>query len=355
MTIDKNKFKEKQIFFICLSILFSSSCSKLNPSFMGGKKQFPQIEVEVIKVEKSSLVKRLQATGALESPQTTELTSEIAGKIIYLNIPEGELVSEGHVLARVNNTTNKAEIEVAKAKFDNANTNYNRMKTLKEQGAISQQSLDNTLEDFSVAKGEFERVGSIYSMTQIIAPFSGVLSIKKISLGQYIDPGDPIVRISQINPIYLVFNLPEQYVSQVKLGQNVRFEISGLSKEYFAKINVIDPYIDPDTRSVKIRATVQNPKRELLPGGFANVSLEISSIPDAISIPEEALIQSGDKKQVVVVQDDNTTLIKDVTVSEWGKGSVIVSSGLMVGDVVIILGNKKLRPESKVLQNHFTP
>ena len=310
-------------------------------------------EVEVIKVEESNLTKQLKATGTLESPQSTELTSEIAGKIIYLNIPEGQLVNKGHVLAKVNDITNQAEIEVAKAKLENAQTNYNRMKSLREEGAISQQNLDNTLEVLRIAEGESNRIKSIHSMTEVIAPFSGALSIRKISLGKYIDPGDPIVRISQTDPLYLIFSLPEQYISQLKVDQSVLFTVSNSEKEYLAKVIVIDPYIDPNTRSVQIKAIVQNPQRELLPGRFANISLEVSNIPNAISIPEEALIQEGNKKQVAIVLQDNTVTLKEVSVSKWDKDSVLISDGLMAHDVIITSGHQKVRSGSKVIPKPF--
>ena len=338
-------------FYLCCVIC---ACTKIEHNAFSKRPDFSSpSEVEVVKIEASNIKKELKATGTLESPQSTELTSEIAGKIIYLNIPEGKPVGSGHVLARVNDITNKAEIEVAKAKLENAQTNYNRMKSLREKGAISQQSLDNTLEILRISEGEFNRVSSINSMTEIVAPFSGVLSIRKISLGQYIDPGDPIVRISQINPLYLIVNLPEQYVSQVKTDQNIKFTVSNSLKEFTAKVIVIDPYIDPNTRSVQIKAIVQNPKRELLPGRFANVSLETSGIPNAISIPEEALIQEGSKKQVAVVSKDNTVIFKEVTVSKWDRDSIVISDGLMIGDVVITSGHQKVHPGSKVTPKLF--
>ena len=349
------KLKNLLVYIFCLYLcFFFCACTRIEQKAAPNKSFFPPSEVEVIKVKESNLIKKLKTTGSLESPQTTELTSEVAGKIIYLNVPEGQFVSRGHVLAKVNDVTNKAEIEVAKAKLDNAQTNYNRMKSLREKGAISEQSLDNVFEILRVAEGEFNRVNSIYSMTEIVAPFGGALSIRKISLGQYIDPGDPIIRISQIDPIYLIFTLPEQYISQIKINQSVKFTISGSTKEYLGKVIVIDPYIDPATRSVQIKATSQNPKRELLPGRFADVSLEVSSISNAISIPQEALIQDSDKKQVAVVLENNIVALKEVTVSNWDKGTVLISSGLMAGDVVITSGHQKIRSGSKVIPKPFS-
>ena len=228
------------------------------------------------------------------------------------------------------------------------------MMSLKDEGAISQQALDNSQETLRIAEGEFERVNSIRSMTEIIAPFGGAVSIRQISLGEYIDPGDPIVRISQINPLNLIFNLPEQYVSNIKLNQDIKFKISDSNKEYIGRIIVIDPYIDPDTRSAKIKAIVQNPNKELLPGRFANVNIELTNHKNEISVPEEALIQEGNKKQVAIISKDNTIILKDVIVSKWSKDLVSISEGLMAGDVVITSGHQKIQSGSKVIQKPYT-
>ena len=336
------------------SVLFlCSSCSQIKNNSSNHEAPSFSPEVEVIEIGKNSFTDKLKATGTLESPQSTELTSEIAGKIIYLNIPEGQFVKEGHILAKVNNTTNQAEIEVAKAKLENAQTNYNRMKSLKEEGAISQQALDNTQEVVRVAEGEFNRVNAVSSMTLILAPFSGVPSIRKISLGQYIDPGDPIVRISQIDPIYLLFSLPEQYISEVMVGQEVSFNLD--NKEYKAKVTVVDPYIDPNTRTVQIKATARNPRMELLPGRFASISLSIKNIKDAILIPTEALIQEGEKKQVALVSKDNVVAFQEVSIGTWNKDFILISSGLMTGDTVITSGHQKVFPGSKVITKTYNP
>ncbi len=311
------------------------------------------LEVETIKVSPSTKAKIIESTGELISPQTTEVNSENMGKIVYLNIPEGKEVSLGHVLARVDDSTTLADIKIAKAKLQNAQENFKRMQALKNEGAISQQALDNVFEVLQTAEGESERAESLETKTSIIAPYTGLLSLRKVSLGAFVDSGDPVVRISQVDPLHLVFTLPEQYASQIKINQDVKFMISNSPKEYLAKLTVIDPYIDPNTRFVQLKATVPNPKRELLPGRFANISLEVANIKDAILIPQEALIQEGSKKQVAVVTKENTVTFKEVTVSEWDKDVILISSGLAKGDVVITSGHQKVYPGSKVIPKPF--
>ncbi len=315
----------------------------------------PTAEVETIKVSLSDKVREVESAGELISPQTTEVNSEIMGKIIYLNIPEGKEVSAGHVLAKIDNSTTVADIKVAKAKAENARENYKRMQVLKNEGAVSQQTLDNALEQLEVSEGELEKTESLEAKNSIFAPYTGLLSLKQVSLGDFIDSGDSVVRISQVDPLHLIFSLPEQYSSELTINQNVKFTVSGLEKQYTGKISVIDPYIDPDTRAVQVKAVVSNTAKELLPGRSAKVVLELLRISNVVSLPEEVLIQDSGKKQVAVVDENNTVSIKEVTVSYWDKGNVIISSGLMDGDVVITSGYQKVFPGSMVIPKPFNP
>ena len=348
--MDKKEIVSKLVLILYFSVSFFTftACGLKQQSHVH---DMPPSEVETITISPSPKTQTIESVGELTSPQTTEVNSENMGKITYLNIPEGKEVFAGHVLAKIDDSTNVAEVKVAKAKLQNARENFKRMQALKNEGAVSQQILDNATEQLQTAEGELERVGSLQNKASIVAPYTGVLSLRKISLGAFIDSGDPVVRISQINPLQIVFSLPEQYIAQVKNDQNVKFTVSGSPKEYAAKVTVIDPYIDPATRSVQIKAIVPNPKRELLPGRFANVSLEVLSIPDAILIPEEALIQDSDKKQVAVVLPDHTVSLREVTVSKWDKDSVLISEGLMVGDVVITSGHQD-RKSTRLNSSH---
>ncbi len=352
LLLNKKEISNKLVLILCASLPFFTftACGLKSQNHMH---DIPPVKVETIKISTSPKTKVIESVGELRSPQTTEVNSENMGKIIYLNIPEGKEVSAGHVLARLDDSTTIADIKVTEAKLKNARENFKRMQALKNEGAISQQSLDNALEVLQTAEGESEKATSVETKTTITAPYSGLLSFRKVSLGAFVDSGDPIVRISQVDPLDLILSLPEQYISEIKIDQTVKFKVGNTSKEYSAKITVIDPYIDPNTRFVQIKATVPNPKRELLPGRFANINLEVGNISNAISIPSEALIQNGSKKQVAIVANDNIVSFKDVTVTEWDKDKILISDGLTVGDVIITSGHQKVHPGSKVIPKEF--
>ena len=346
----------KKITSVTLIVFLISGCSLIKKpgGFFGPREMLP-LEVETIKIKPENKSKYLKAVGSLESPQTTELTSENMGKIIYLNIPEGKIVSKGNVIARLEDSTLQADVNIAKAKLKNAEEYFNRMKKLKDEGAVSQQTLDNAIERFESIKGEVESTLSKQTKSIIVAPFTGALSLKQVSLGAYIDPGDVVVRISQIDPLNLIFSFPEQYTSEIKVGQNVRFMVSNSEESYSGKVTVIDPYIDPDTRTVKVKAIVNNSDKVLLPGCFANVFLEVGSIQGAISVPQEALIQEGNVKKIALVTKTKTVKLKEVNVGLWEDNSVLITKGLMTGDIVITSGHQKVQEGSKVIPKPYVP
>ena len=348
------KAKLKTVFYIALILFtFTSGCS--NQATDKGNKVSNSndfsVPVETIQVNAAPFTQYIEAVGTLESPETTELTSENKGKVAYLNIPEGEVVPKGHILAKVDDSTSSAEIKIAKAKLKNVDENYKRMKSLQEQGAVSKQTLDNALEELESAEGELERVESIQEKTTITAPFEGVLSFKNVSTGAFIDPGDVIVRISQINPLDLIFSLPEKYSSSIKPGQHLDFSLSDendTSKIYSARVSTIDPYIDKETRSLKIKASVDNTNKKLLPGRFTTIKLAFKKVDKAIFIPQQALIQEGDTKKVFLVKEDNTVDLQTVKSGQWTKDSVEILSGLQSGDVIVTAGHQKLNAGTKI-------
>lgn len=350
-----------KILYTLILLLLLTGCSQKSgqPNGMKNGKwkmgEASPVEVEVIEAKPATFTKNIEAIGSLESPNTVELTSDNKGKVIEIDIPEGVTVNKGHVLARIDDSTNIAEIKVAKAKLKNAEGNYKRMKALQEEGAISKQTLDNALEVYESAKGELERAESIQLMSVIEAPFDGVLSFRKISVGTFIAPGDPIVRISQINPLDLVFSLPEKYTNDIKIGQKVKFTVEKQkdSKEYFGIISAMDPYIDEETRAVKIKAKVNNPNKELLPGRFANVFLDLETKQNAIILPQEALIQEGSEKKVFIVDKKEKASLHKVTIGDWTEDSVVILHGINPGDIVITSGHQKLQAGSKVIQKPY--
>lgn len=314
----------------------------------------PPISVRTVTVTPTQIPRTLSAIGSLKSPKSTELAAERPGKVVFLDIPEGQEVKVGHVLARIDYEQAQAAVDIAQARFKNARETLARLKTLPAK-ATSQQALDDAQASLEAAEGQLADAQVALQKTTIAAPFSGVLSLRQISLGAYLDAGDPIVRLTQIRPLHLIFSLPQRFVAQVKLGQTVRGAASNCEEKFTAQVTAIDPFLDPATRSVQIQATVPNESGRLLPGMATTLRLEVDNIPDALLIPQEAVIRQGTKRIIYTVEPDGYVQSKDVILGLFFVSQVQVEAGLQAGEVVVTTGHQKLRPGAKVDPKPYEP
>lgn len=314
----------------------------------------PPISVQTVTVTPTPIPRTLSAIGSLKSPKSTQLAAERPGKVVFLDIPEGQEVKVGHVLARIDYEQAQAAVDIAQARYKNARETLARLKTLPAK-ATSQQALDDAQAALDAAEGQLADVKVALQKTTIAAPFNGVLSLRQISLGAYLDSGDPIVRLTQIRPLHLIFSLPQRFVSQVKLGQTVRGAASNCEEKFTAQVTAIDPFLDPATRSVQIQATVPNDSGRLLPGMATTVRLEVDNIPDALLIPQEAVIRQGTKRLLYTVDPDGYVQNKEITLGLFFVSQVQVEEGLRAGEVVVAAGHQKLRPGAKVDPKPYEP
>ncbi len=335
------------VLVILLLNCYVTACAQKNNPFTQNRNA--PINVEVIKIKPLQKNEIIKTVGELQSPESIEITSDVNGKITYLNIPEGTEVNRGYVLAQVEDDTIQADLKINEAKYNNAKTNFKRIESLRNQGAVSQQVFDNALETLNTTLGEVERTKSVLHKTKIQTPFSGIFSLKKVSLGSYISSGDTIVRLTKINPLHLIFSVPEKYLHDVKVGQEINFIVTSSKKNHKAKIAVLDPYVDADTRSVRIQAIVSNLKKELRPGNFADISIITMNNQNSLLLPEEALIQENDKKFVFKISNKkHIAFKKEVKIGTWDDGIVEIVNGLKPKDLVITSGHQKVKDGSIV-------
>ena len=314
----------------------------------------PPIPVQTLTLEARHLPRTISAVGGLESPQTTQVTADRSGKIVFLDIPEGQEVRQGHVLARIDAAEAQAAVDVAQAQYQNAQATLERLTRLSPR-ARSQQALDNAQAAVRTTKGELDEATTILRKMTIRAPFTGRLGLRQVSLGTYLEPGDAVVRITQVHPLHLVFSLPQHYVPDLATGQRIRGVAGQCTSRFTATVSVIDPFLNPDTRSVTVQAVVPNEERALLPGMAAALRLEVASLSDAISIPLEAIIRQGTKRLVYTLQDDNLVASRHVRLGQFALQQVEILSGLKPGDTVIVAGHQKLRPGVRVQPSPYEP
>jgi membrane fusion protein, multidrug efflux system len=313
----------------------------------------PPVAVATFTVAPTTIEHTLASVGALQSPNSTEIRAEIAGKVVLIDIPEGQEVEAGYLLVKIDDAQARAAASVSRARFRNAEETLQRLRALRGSDIASQQALDDALAEQQASQGQLATAETALAKTEIRAPFRGVLGLRKVSLGAYLSPGSSVVRLTQVKPLHLVFGLPERHVAEVAVDQRVRGLVP-TCETFEARVVAIDPEIAADSRVVQIKALVPNEDGSLLPGMSAAVQLTVGRIPDALMVPQEAVVHEGTKRLVYTVAADDTVAAKEVVLGELQTERVQVTGGLQAGDVVVATGQQRLRPGAKVVAQPYT-
>lgn len=279
----------------------------------------------------------ISISGSLEPDEQIEIRSEIPGLVESINFKEGSKVSEGQVLVRVNDIELRAQLSKALTAKKLASENERRAKLLLEKQAISQEEYDIASADFQSANAEAELIAAQLSKTVLKAPFSGTIGLRSISKGTYVTPTTVIAKLVNTEDLKITFSVPEKYAPQVHVGTVLNFTSSDSDELYEATIYAIDPEIEVSTRTLRVRAIMDNREKKLYPGGFANVILPLETINDALLVPSESLIPVQNGKRVFISQNGKAKEVDVQTGSRTGS-SVRVVSGLKAGDTVITYG-----------------
>jgi membrane fusion protein (multidrug efflux system) len=311
--------------------------------------------VQVVTAVTQELPRTLSAVGSLQSPDTTTVASEIAGTVVALDIPEGRYVKEGHPLAQLDDAEARAALSVARARLTNARARLARLRSLRASSVSSEQALDDAVVEFDAAQGEVDQSETRLRKTSIRAPFAGVLGLRQVNQGQYLGPGDPVVELTQADPLELEFGIPQRHASQLELEQLVLGTVGQCGQRFEARVDAIDPRVDPATRTVRLQAAVPNPDGRLLSGMAVRVRLVLGAIPDAVVIPREAIIRRGTKHRVYVVDEEGRAREHDVTLGTFFVDGVHVLAGVEPGATVVVAGHQKLQPGVPVTPQPHQP
>ncbi len=298
----------------------------------------------------------IKAIGDVVAVESVEVEPEINGRVVGIYFHSGDFVRRGKLLVKLDDSTERAELKRYRAQLTLAEFNYDKYSRLYRKGAVSRAKYEQIVSTLRQVKASIEQVETVIEKKNIRAPFSGVLGIKNVNLGEYVNPGQPLVSLTVMKPIYVDFSVPESVVTKVKLGQAVVVRSDAYpSKLFRGKVFVISPTADEYTRSVKVRAIVPNRNGWLRPGMFAYVSVVLPS-KRVVAVPALAISYNlyGDTVFVVEHKTVNGRKLL-VAVRKYVKlGArfgqwVIVKSGLKPHEEVVIAGQLKLRNGSLVV------
>lgn len=318
------------------------------PASMAAEKKPSQksgpIVIEATEARRGSLERTVEAVGNLTAGESVILSPEIAGRITEIRFEEGQPVKAGDVLVQLDDQISRAELAQAEASLGLSQANYARAKKLYAQGTVSGRSYDELRSQLNTDRAGVDLARARLDKTLIKAPFDGVVGLRSISVGDYVNPGQEMASLQSINPLKVDFRLPELYLNVLKTGQPIEIMVDAFpDRKFEGEVYAIDPLVDAKARTVVLRARLPNPENLLRPGLFARVSLLLGRSDGAILIPEQALVPQGASQYVYKVDGDKAVQTP-VKTGTRQRGQVEIVEGLSEGDQVVTAGQMKIRP-----------
>jgi membrane fusion protein (multidrug efflux system) len=306
------------------------------------------VTVEAAKVATVSLPQTITAVGSLRSDESVTLRPEVAGRISAISFQEGQRVAKGMLLVQLDPAVPQAETQQARANLTLARTKYERAVDLAKSNFISSQAKDEADNNLKIAEATLQLSEAKLAKMEMRAPFSGIIGLRSVSVGDYVKEGADLVNLESIDPLKVDFRVPEVYLRQVQVGQALEVALDALpGKTFEGKVFAVNPLVDAAGRAVVIRAMVRNPDTSLRPGMFARVRLITRDAKDALVVPEQALVPQGDQQFVYRIVDGKAIRTK-VDVGQRRDSRVEVLAGVTLDDVIVTAGQLKLRDGASV-------
>jgi len=302
----------------------------------------PAIAVEVAVARTDTVTDAIAATGQIEAVQSIELRPDVEGRSVEILFHEGTEVGKGTPLFRIDDAELQAEVARAEADRDLAKQSLQRTQDLVGQRASSQADLERAEATARSADASLSLLKVRLDRTVVRAPFGGVVGQRFVSLGDYVTTSTRLAALQTVNPERVSFQVPERYAAALHRNQTIAFQVAAMrNKTFTGTVDFVDPVVQLPGRTITIKAIVPNPKRELQTGMFVDVRLATAQRPQAIVVPEEAVLALQGVTVVWVIKDGKATR-RPVTLGVRSPGFVEVLDGVDAGDQVVVGGIEKM-------------
>ncbi len=319
--------------------------------------QPPAVTISTTKAKAMDWQSYISAVGSLAAINGVDLSTELPGTIKDIRFNSGQMVKQGDVILALDTAQEDAQLKSSQAKLQLAQMNYNRDKTLFGKNVSSQAELDAKSTELQEAQAEVDAAQANIKYKTVIAPFDGRLGIRQVNLGQYVSQGQALVTLQSLNPLYVNFNVPEQYLSNLYINQKVEVSLNyGAGKTVQGEITAINSKVDPATRNVMLQATIPNNTLQFYPGMFASCKVWLPARPNTIVIPQTAIAYSLSGDYVFIVKNQAKkgktpayqAFKQYVQVGDRRGDDIAILDGLKPGDEVITSGQLKLQNGTRV-------
>ncbi len=319
----------------------------------------PPISVTVAEAVSNRWNRQIRAVGTLVAFQGVDITTEESGIVTSIDFESGEEVGTGSLLVELDNRTEMANLESARAQFEADNSQYQRLLKLKDQSFVTKNDIDTQASLVDIAEARINVAKTALSKKRIYAPFSGKLGIRQVDLGEYVAPGGIIVTLLSLDKLYLDFTLPESNFKDLVGDQLIEFKVRSYPDQTFsARVETWNPQLDANTRNISIRALVDNRKRLLAPGMFADMQVRSRRQLQVVTVPETSIFYNIYGEAVYILerpeasekdpQPDFRLAARQVDVAYRSQGIAGIASGIEAGDMVVTSGQLKLYPNLRV-------
>lgn len=342
----------KHLFFFLLLAFVLVSCGKTDKTpnaANGGTPAKPSLGVTGVEgfvAKPSTLTERVTASGTLVPAEETELHPEASGRIVRLDLPEGRIVRRGELLLKIFDEDLKTQLRKLETQVKQAEITEQRLAELLKVKGVSQQEYDLAVLQTQTFRADIELLRVNIGKTELRAPYDGILGLRRISPGAYVTPATAITTLRSASALKLDFAVPEKYSQQIRIGQSLEFSVEGSTATRRATVQATEQRITEGSRDLQVRASVAD-SRGLLPGAFAEVSLALGNKPQALLIPNQAIIPQARDKKVILSKGGKA---KFVTVKTGVRqaGMIEITEGIEPGDTVCTTGMLFLRPDAVV-------
>jgi membrane fusion protein (multidrug efflux system) len=329
------------VFLLALPKLGLFSKKPVSPGGTGGTQA--ALPVDAVVMRPTNFDNTLVITGSILANESLELKSEASGKITRINFKEGSRVKEGDLLVQTNDEEIRAQIEKQRYMQKLNKDNEFRQRQLFKKEAISQEEYDNALNRLNTTISDIKLLEAQLQKTRVYAPFDGVIGLRYVSTGAYISPSTVIATLYNNSPAKIEFAVPSRYSAQITPGKKIRFTIENDTSRVFAgEVYALEPRINEETRTLKLRALADNSKGILIPGQFVKVDLILDSKPNALLVPTQAVIPDQSGQKVFVARHGQAVEVSIETGTRTNL-RIEVLSGLQPGDTVVTTGILQMR------------
>lgn len=307
----------------------------------------PSVPVEAVLVSPEAMRDVITVNGSTVPNEEVAVSSEVPGKITAIKFQEGKLVNKGDLLIQLDDEELRAERERLVVQRNLNEKIAERLEALYKKEGVSLQEYEIAVAEVEKVQAELALVDAQLEKRVVRAPFSGRLGLRLVSEGSYLSPGTPIVNLVSINPIKLEFNIPEKYSRLVGQGTKVTFRLDGIDRDFPATVIAKEPKVNPETRTLHIKAVASNPDGSILPGAFANVTVNLREYDQAILVPTQAIVPELNAQNVFVYRNGKAEQI-EVQTGLRRESLIQITDGLSAGDTVITTGLLQIRPGADV-------